>query len=102
MFHLYTPWKHKKTSGFLIFSGGVKMKNCPKMVQLISKFDYAFFVYSILWLKQTVAKLAENSTHLVILFSNKMLSTALIELTICQKRFILQDRQVLEFEFNTI
>ena len=26
MFHFYTPWKHK-TSGFLMFSGGIEMEH---------------------------------------------------------------------------
>ena len=24
---LYTPWKYQKTSGFLLFSGGIKMEH---------------------------------------------------------------------------
>ena len=27
MFHYYTPWKHQKTNGSLIFPGGIEMKN---------------------------------------------------------------------------
>ena len=30
MFHLYTPWKHQKTFGFLTFSGGVGMEYWAK------------------------------------------------------------------------
>ena len=27
-FHFYTPWKHQKTSGFLIFSRGIEVEAC--------------------------------------------------------------------------
>ena len=27
MFHFYTPWKHQKICGFLVFSGGIKVEN---------------------------------------------------------------------------
>ena len=27
MFHFYTPWKHQKTFGFLMFSGDVKLEH---------------------------------------------------------------------------
>ena len=26
MFHIYTPWKHQKTTGFLAFSGGSEIE----------------------------------------------------------------------------
>ena len=28
MFHFYIPWKHSKTGGFLVFWGGLEVKNC--------------------------------------------------------------------------
>ena len=31
MFHFYTPWKHQKTGGFLMFSGGIEMEHWLKM-----------------------------------------------------------------------
>ena len=31
MFHFYTPWKHQKTSSFLIFSGGIEVEHWLKM-----------------------------------------------------------------------
>ena len=31
MFHFYTPWKHQKPGGFLIFSGGIEVKQWLKM-----------------------------------------------------------------------
>ena len=31
MFHFYTPWKHKKTGSFLIFSWGIDVEHCLKM-----------------------------------------------------------------------
>ena len=31
MFHFYTIWKHQKTSGFLIFSGGIEVEHWLKM-----------------------------------------------------------------------
>ena len=30
MFPFYTPWKHQKTKGFLVFSGGIKWEHWPK------------------------------------------------------------------------
>ena len=35
MFHFYTPWKHQKTSGFLMFSGGIEVEQWLKMGYLI-------------------------------------------------------------------
>ena len=31
MFPFYTPWKHQKTFGFLVFSGGIKWEHWPEM-----------------------------------------------------------------------
>ena len=31
MFSFYTPWKHQKTSGFLVFSGGIKWEHWREM-----------------------------------------------------------------------
>ena len=31
MFHFYTPSKYQKTSGFLIFSGGIEVENWLKI-----------------------------------------------------------------------
>ena len=31
MSYFYIPWKHPKTSGFQMFSGGVEMENCLKI-----------------------------------------------------------------------
>ena len=31
MFSFDTPWKHQKTFGFLVFSGGIKLENWPEM-----------------------------------------------------------------------
>ena len=31
MLPFYTPWKDQKTSGFLIFSGGIERNNWPEM-----------------------------------------------------------------------
>ena len=31
MFHFYTPWKHQKTVGLLIFAGGIEVKHWLKM-----------------------------------------------------------------------
>ena len=31
MFPFYTHWKHQKTLGFLVFSGGIKWKHWPEM-----------------------------------------------------------------------
>ena len=31
MFHFYTPRKHQKTSGFLIFSGGIEVEHWLKL-----------------------------------------------------------------------
>ena len=31
MFSFYTPWKHQKTFGFLVFSGDVKLDHWPEM-----------------------------------------------------------------------
>ena len=30
MFHFYTPWKHQKTGGFLMFSGDIEMEHWLK------------------------------------------------------------------------
>ena len=30
MFPFYTPWKHRKTFGFLVFSGGIKCEHWPE------------------------------------------------------------------------
>ena len=30
MFSFFTPWKHQKTRDFLMFSGGIERKRCPK------------------------------------------------------------------------
>ena len=35
MFHFYNPWKHQKTSDFLIFSGGIEVEHCWKWVNNI-------------------------------------------------------------------
>ena len=33
MFHFYTPWKRRKTQGFLTVSGGIEMEqHCTNMV----------------------------------------------------------------------
>ena len=32
MFHLYTRWKHQKTFGLLMFSGGIEVEHWLKMV----------------------------------------------------------------------
>ena len=31
VFHFYAPWKHQKTSGFLMFSGGIEIEHWLKM-----------------------------------------------------------------------
>ena len=31
MFHFYTPWKHHKIGGFLMFSGGIEVEHWLKM-----------------------------------------------------------------------
>ena len=31
IFPVYTPWKHRKTYDFLLFSGGIKWKHWPEM-----------------------------------------------------------------------
>ena len=31
MFPFYTPWKHQKTFGFLVFSKDIKWEHCPKI-----------------------------------------------------------------------
>ena len=31
MFHFYILWKHQKTSGFLMFSGGIEVEHWLKM-----------------------------------------------------------------------
>ena len=31
MFAFYTPWKHQKICGFLVFSGGIKWEHWPKI-----------------------------------------------------------------------
>ena len=31
MFPFYTLWKHQKTFGFLVFSGGIKWEHLPEM-----------------------------------------------------------------------
>ena len=31
MFSFYTPWKHQKTFGFLVISGGIKWEHWPEM-----------------------------------------------------------------------
>ena len=31
LFHFYTPWKHKKTFAFLMFSGGIEVEHWLKM-----------------------------------------------------------------------
>ena len=31
VFPFYTPWKHQKTKGFLVFSGGMKWEPWPEM-----------------------------------------------------------------------
>ena len=31
MFPFYNPWKHQKTKGFLVFSGGIKWEHWPEM-----------------------------------------------------------------------
>ena len=31
MFHFYTPWKHQKTGGFLMFSGGIEVQHWLKI-----------------------------------------------------------------------
>ena len=31
MFYFYTPWKHQKTGGFLMFSGGIEVEHWLKM-----------------------------------------------------------------------
>ena len=33
MLHFYIPWKHQKTSGFQMFSGGMEIKYWIKMDQ---------------------------------------------------------------------
>ena len=33
MFHFYTPWKHQKTGGFLMFPGGIAVEHWLKMGQ---------------------------------------------------------------------
>ena len=30
MLHFYTPWKHQKTGGFLIFTGGIEVERWLK------------------------------------------------------------------------
>ena len=35
MFHFYTPWKHQKTRGFFIFSGGVEIEHLLKMGKVL-------------------------------------------------------------------
>ena len=37
MLLFYTPWKHQKTFGFLVFSGGIEMENWPEMGKLYSQ-----------------------------------------------------------------
>ena len=34
MFHFYTPWKHQKTAGFLMFPGGIEIEHLLKMVNI--------------------------------------------------------------------
>ena len=33
LFHFYTPWKHQKAYGFLIFSGGIEVEHWLKIDQ---------------------------------------------------------------------
>ena len=34
MFHIYTPWKHQKTTGFLAFSGGSEIEQQDGFVNI--------------------------------------------------------------------
>ena len=31
VFYFYTPWKHQKIGGFLMFTGGAEVEHCLKM-----------------------------------------------------------------------
>ena len=45
IFPFYTPWKHQKTKGYLMFSGGIKWEVWPEMglymkIIFISNFEH--------------------------------------------------------------
>ena len=39
MFHIYNPWKHRKTVGFLVFSGGIKWEHWVNFYFWVSIFE---------------------------------------------------------------
>ena len=41
MFHFYTPWKHQKSSRFLMFSEGIKMEHFLKIGEYCLKTIFA-------------------------------------------------------------
>ena len=41
MFHFYTPWKHQKTDGFVMFSGGIEVDIGWKWVNKICSYKEA-------------------------------------------------------------
>ena len=46
MFPFYTPWKHQKTKGFLVFSGGTKWEHWPNWVKQPSNLHSTLFMIS--------------------------------------------------------
>ena len=46
MFPFYTPWKHQKTKGFLLFSGGIKWDHWPEIGLKNRSAESLFFFYS--------------------------------------------------------
>ena len=44
MFPFYTPWKHHKSKGFLIFWGGIKWEHWPEMVYWSSCYVFEYLL----------------------------------------------------------
>ena len=57
-FHFYTPWKHQKTSGFLIFSRGIEVEACNFTISNTPK--WVFFNFKLHKWCQIAQRVASN------------------------------------------